>query len=150
MRVGINDQEAASSRKGPEPDNRLSGHRFDCQMPGMAAAIASARHGLLTVSGTIVPPNQLGIALAGAGRSRAPISFGNCKRGIGLQRLYSEHEAAARRGARLLGRVCALVAVPRDLRRLQLVAILLNARGAQPGEAVAIDRQLPGKKFLDR
>src|ERR1700761_2044505 len=31
-----------------------------------------------------------------------------------------------------------------------LLAILLNARGAQPGQPVLIDRILPGQEFLDR
>src|ERR1700693_1532816 len=31
-----------------------------------------------------------------------------------------------------------------------LLAILLNSRGAQPGEAVPLDRILPGQEFLDR
>src|SRR5580704_10931926 len=31
-----------------------------------------------------------------------------------------------------------------------LLSILLNARGAQAGKAVAVDRLLPGQEFLDR
>ena len=31
-----------------------------------------------------------------------------------------------------------------------LLAILLDTRGAQTGEAVAVDRVLPGQEFLDR
>ncbi len=33
---------------------------------------------------------------------------------------------------------------------LSLLAILLNASGAQAGEAMAVDRVLPGQEFLDR
>jgi hypothetical protein len=32
---------------------------------------------------------------------------------------------------------------------VRLLAILLDAGGAQPGEAVAIDRRLPSEEFLD-
>src|SRR6266511_2311647 len=38
----------------------------------------------------------------------------------------------------------------RDTSRLVLLAILLNARGAQAGEPVLVDRILPGEEFLDR
>jgi hypothetical protein len=31
-----------------------------------------------------------------------------------------------------------------------LLAVLLNARGAQPGKAVLIDGKLPGKELVDR
>ena len=31
-----------------------------------------------------------------------------------------------------------------------LLTVLLNTRGAQPGQAVLVDRILPGKEFLDR
>ena len=31
-----------------------------------------------------------------------------------------------------------------------LLPVLLDARGAQPGEAVLIDGKLPGKEFVDR
>jgi hypothetical protein len=32
---------------------------------------------------------------------------------------------------------------------VRLLGILLNAGGAQPGEAVTIDRRLPSEEFLD-
>src|SRR5207302_9947448 len=32
----------------------------------------------------------------------------------------------------------------------RLLPVLLDARGAQPGEAVTVDRILPGEEFLDR
>src|SRR6266496_4460847 len=38
----------------------------------------------------------------------------------------------------------------RDTSRLVLLAILLNARGAQAGQAVLVDGILPGEEFLDR
>src|SRR5262245_8990269 len=36
------------------------------------------------------------------------------------------------------------------LRRSRLVPVLLDARGAKPGEPVLVDRILPGEEFLDR
>ena len=37
-----------------------------------------------------------------------------------------------------------------EVRCYRLLAILLNASGAQTGEAMAVDRVLPGQEFLDR
>jgi hypothetical protein len=40
--------------------------------------------------------------------------------------------------------------IPLRLIEVVLLPVLLDARGAQAGEAVLVDRILPGEKFLDR
>jgi hypothetical protein len=50
------------------------------------------------------------------------------------------HENAGREGRRRMGEAFAVV----------LSAVLLDARGAQAGEAMLIDRILPGEEFFDR
>jgi hypothetical protein len=37
----------------------------------------------------------------------------------------------------------------RNIRESALLAILLDTGGAQPGKAMLVDRELPGKEFID-
>src|SRR5262245_22570076 len=101
-------------------------------------------------------------AVCSFGKSRSPVSF---RRSIVQQLPPKRSECAARRAGdaypiplpeRDCSRQAPQIKTPAarpacaQCGRGDLLAILLDARGAQTGEAVLVDRVLPGQEFLDR